>query len=223
MNLEIYLTRHGETEFNARAQLQGWADSPLTAQGQQAAHNLGEKLREFHFQAAFCSTLPRTRATAELILTGAKQNHLFIQELADLREYHFGKFEGKPAQALYDAIVAARQLPDTETWLHQYRHGTYNQMAETVSQLDSNAETESQFVARLWRGMASVVANSPKQGRVLVVTHGMAVVALLKSLDSNAILYRSPPNASVSRLHFDGENWRILGVAETEFDLSQAA
>ncbi|QMT32244.1 histidine phosphatase family protein [Alysiella filiformis] len=216
MDLEIYLTRHGETEFNTQAQLQGWADSPLTENGRQMAHNLGEKLRQCHFQAAFCSTLPRTQATAELILQGAKQD-LPINRVADLREYHFGEFEGKPAQILYDAIVAAKNLPDTATWLHQYRHGTYNQMAETASRLDPSAETEAQFVGRLWRGMGNVLANSPKNGRVLVVTHGMAIVALLKSLDSSAILYKSPPNASVSRLHFNGENWHILSVAQTEF------
>lgn len=217
MDLEIYLTRHGETEFNVHAQLQGWADSPLTENGMQVAQNLGKQLCGKDFQAAFCSTLPRTRHTAELILQAAEQADLPIRALADLREYHFGAFEGQPAQNLYDAIVAARQLPDTATWLHQYRHGAYNQLAETVSRLDANAESEAQFVGRLWRGMASVVANSPKQGRVLVVSHGMAIVALLKSLDKKAILYKSPPNASVARLHFDGENWRILSVAQTEF------
>lgn len=89
-------------------------------------------------------------------------------------------------------------------------------MAETASRLDPSAETEAQFVGRLWRGMGNA-GKQPQNGRVLVVTHGMAIVALLKSLDSSAILYKSPPNASVSRLHFNGENWHILSVAQTEF------
>lgn len=217
MNLDIFLVRHGETEFNRHLLLQGWADSPLTERGKAVAQKTGEKLKTYHFDAVFCSTLPRTLATAQIILNGAEQSHLPIQELADLREYHFGQFEGRPSSEFYQAIVQARNLPDEETWLYEYRHGDYNKMAETVSQLDPNAETETQFVQRIWRGMESVVQQSPSQGgRVLVVTHGMVIVALLKSIDKKAILYKSPPNASVSRLQFDGVNWRILSVAETE-------
>lgn len=217
MNLEIYLTRHAQTVFNAQQKLQGWADSPLTPAGLQLAQQLGEKLRHHFFQAAFCSTLPRTFSTAQAILHGARQNHLPIRKLADLREYHFGSFEGKNAQILYDAVVATRQLPNTETWLQQYRAGQYNLLAETLTQIDPKAESEAQFVGRLWRGMTSVVANSKPNSKVLVVTHGMAIVALLKSLNPHAIAYKSPDNSSVSRLHFDGETWQILSVSETEF------
>lgn len=217
MNLEIYLTRHAQTEFNVQQKLQGWADSPLTPAGIQLSQQLGEKLRAHRFQAAFCSTLPRTFATAQAILQGAQQNHLPIKPLADLREYHFGKFEGQNAQILYDAVVAARQLPNTETWLQHYRAGKHNLLAETLTQIDPNAESEAQFVGRLWRGMNAVVAQSPSNSKILVVTHGMAIVALLKSLNPNAIAYKSPPNSSVSRLHFNGETWQILSVAETEF------
>lgn len=216
MNLEIYLTRHAQTEFNAQHKLQGWVDSPLTPTGTKLAQQLGKQLRTHRFQAAFCSTLARTFATAQTILDSAQQP-LPIKPLADLREYHFGAFEGQNAQILYDALVAARQLPDTATWLQQYRAGTHNLLAETLPHIDPKAENEAQFVGRLWRGMASVLAHSPKNGKVLVVTHGMAIVALLKSLQPDVIEYKSPPNVSVSRLHFNGETWRILGVAETEF------
>lgn len=214
-NLEIYLTRHGETELNVAKRLQGWADSPLTAQGREVAMKLGEKLRGQTFQAAFCSTLPRTLSTAQLILSHAQQPQLPIIALNDLREYHFGKFEGELGQDLYQHIVNHRQIADIPTWLHQYRHADYNIMAETVSQLDSNAETESQFLTRLQRGMQQVLQHSPHEGKILVVSHGMAIVALLKQIQADAILYKSPPNASVSRLHFDGQTWRILSVGET--------
>lgn len=214
-NLEIYLTRHGETEFNVTQRLQGWADSPLTEDGKRVAQELGDKLRGHDFQAAFCSTLPRTLTTAQLIL--AHQPHLPIMALNDLREYHFGQFEGDYGDDLYEKIIAHRGIANIPTWLNFYRHADYNVLAETVSQLDPRAETESQFVQRLQRGMAQVVANSPDEGRVLVVSHGMAIVALLKSIDKSAILYKSPANASVSRLHFDGTKWRILSVAQTDF------
>ena len=40
-NLEICLVRHGQTEHNVAARLQGWCDSPLTAEGEEAAAALG--------------------------------------------------------------------------------------------------------------------------------------------------------------------------------------
>lgn len=217
-NIEIYLTRHGETEFNVHKRLQGWADSPLTEQGRQVAQQIGEKLREHHFQAAFCSTLARTLTTAQIMLSAAGQASLPIMALNDLREYHFGTFEGKQGDELYRAMMVHTGLADVETWLHQYRHADSNILAHTLTQFDQQAETEAHFIARLQRGMEQVIAHSPDEGRVLVVTHGMAIVALLKAIDPEAILYKSPENASVSRIHFDGKTWRILSVAQKEFD-----
>lgn len=217
-NLEIYLTRHGQTEFNVAGQLQGWADSPLTDEGKRVAENLGKQWRGQTFQAAFCSTLPRTLGTASLILSQMGLPEMPITALGNLREYHFGAFEGRPAMELYEKMVQEYQLKDVDEWLHFYRHAKHNVMAERIIKIDPNAESESQFTARLQRGMAQVVANSPDEGRVLVVSHGMAIVALLKSINPDAILYKSPANASVSRLHFDGEIWRILSVGETHLN-----
>ncbi|WP_313350677.1 phosphoglycerate mutase family protein, partial [Exiguobacterium sp.] len=31
----LYITRHGETEWNLEKRMQGWEDSPLTAKGRQ--------------------------------------------------------------------------------------------------------------------------------------------------------------------------------------------
>lgn len=216
-DLEVYLVRHGQTEFNAAARLQGQADSPLTAAGAAAAYDLGVKLRgelpEPPFAAAFCSTLARTHTTAQAILRGAGCPDLPIRELADLREYGFGRFEGQPAEVLYRHLSDLLGLPDTATLLQRYRHGSSNLFAELLSRTEAGCETEAAFTDRLWRGMNRVAEHSPTQGRVLVVSHGMAIVALIKSLNPNAILYKSPPNVAVSRLHFDGTRWQIVEVA----------
>ena len=216
-DLEVYLVRHGQTEFNAAARLQGQADSPLTAAGAAAAYDLGVKLRrelpEPPFAAAFCSTLARTRTTAQAILRGAGCPDLPIRELADLREYGFGRFEGLPAEVLYRHLSDLLGLPDTATLLQRYRHGSSNLFAELLSRTEAGCETEAAFTDRLWRGMNHVAEHSPTQGRVLVVSHGMAIVALIKSLNTNDILYKSPPNVAVSRLHFDGTRWQIVEVA----------
>lgn len=35
--LQVYLVRHGETQWNAERRIQGQSDSPLTAKGEQQA------------------------------------------------------------------------------------------------------------------------------------------------------------------------------------------
>ena len=35
--LNLYLIRHGQTEYNAAGIVQGWCDSPLTAEGKAGA------------------------------------------------------------------------------------------------------------------------------------------------------------------------------------------
>jgi broad specificity phosphatase PhoE len=41
MDAEIYLVRHGETEWNAQGRIQGCLDSPLTPNGREQARQIG--------------------------------------------------------------------------------------------------------------------------------------------------------------------------------------
>ena len=62
----VYLTRHGETILNALERAQGWADSPLTEDGEQLAVDLGEGLAEegVEFEAAYSADMVRHFDTA---------------------------------------------------------------------------------------------------------------------------------------------------------------
>lgn len=89
----LYLMRHGETLFNVRHKIQGWCDSPLTANGIAQAKLAGQYFRDqqIQFDHAFCSTAERTSDTLELV-TG---NSLPYQRLKGLREWGFGVYEGQ--------------------------------------------------------------------------------------------------------------------------------
>ena len=219
MALEVYLVRHGKTVFNTTGRLQGWSDSPLTPEGRRVAERLGRGLAErgIRFDAAFSSTAPRAAETARIILEHSRQNELALTQLPDLREYCFGGFEGELSSRLHQILTASLGLPDTDAWLTAYRQADHHLLAETVAALDELqlAETENQFVGRLQNGMAEVAARSRQAGRVLVVSHGMAITALLKSIDFQAMEYRSLENASVSRLIHDQGGWRIEGIGDT--------
>ena len=221
--LELYLVRHGKTVFNTTGRLQGWSDSPLTPEGCQVAENLGRALAQqrITFDAAFSSTSPRAVGTARLILNHSDQADLPLASLPDLREYCFGGFEGELTPIVHEKIIAHRGLPDTESWLAAYRHGKHNLIIESVHALDplGLAETEAQFTARLQQGLNELITRAPHNGRVLLVSHGIAITAILKMIDAQSTLYQSVPNASVSRLHYQNGMWAIQSIGDTSFSL----
>lgn len=222
MPTEIYLMRHGETEFNVAKILQGQCDSPLTEEGKRQALAVGGKLAAagVSFDAAFCSTLPRTAATARIILDAVGQPEMQPEALQGLCEYCFGSFERSGQRDLYDKVAQSRGL-STDDWLDVYRNcQERNLLIEAVVELDAaqQAETEAQFVGRLKQALLHIVATVPPNSRVLAVSHGMAITALLREIDRNAIERKSPPNVSVSRLHFDVvQGLSIVSVAEARF------
>ena len=221
--LNLYLIRHGQTEYNAAGIVQGWCDSPLTAEGKAGAAQTGNAIAQaqIRFAAAYCSTSPRTAATAQIILQHAQQPHTTPTPLDDLREYHFGSFEQQPSSHIHQTIAQELGYERTEDWLADYRSGKHsnNQLMHTLHRIDPRAEQESQFIQRLHRGIQHIIANSlarSAQGslktessgeiptpNVLIVSHGMAITALLRSINPQAIPYRSVPNASATLLRYN--------------------
>ncbi|PBB29485.1 MULTISPECIES: histidine phosphatase family protein [unclassified Mesorhizobium] len=86
---EIYLVRHGETEWSASAKHTGRTDIPLTAKGEQAARGVADRLKEQTFQAVWSS--PSQRAFDTCRLAGFGERAL---KKADLQEWDYGAYEG---------------------------------------------------------------------------------------------------------------------------------
>ena len=59
--ITFYIARHGQTLLNRLDRVQGWADSPLTALGEQTARELGQVLSPVIFRAAYISDTDRIR------------------------------------------------------------------------------------------------------------------------------------------------------------------
>ena len=233
--LNLYLIRHGQTEYNAAGIVQGWCDSPLTAEGKAGAAQTGNAIAQARipFAAAYCSTSPRTAATAQIILQHAQQPQVALTPLDDLREYHFGSFEQQPSRHIHQTIAQTLGYPSMEDWLADYRSGKHsnNQLMHTLHRIDPAAEQESQFLYRLHRGIQYIIANSladthqgslktneaqnePVAPNVLIVSHGMAITALLRSINPQAIPYRSVPNASATLLRYTpSDGLQIIGEA----------
>ncbi len=117
-SLVIYLSRHGQTEFNRENRFCGEADSPLTATGIAEAHRNGRALREHLGKHAnlrlVSSPLKRAVDTAAIIRTEIGRNDLPIETDGRLREISFGAWEGLTVAEIErrDAAVWARRVAD---------------------------------------------------------------------------------------------------------------
>jgi broad specificity phosphatase PhoE len=91
---EIYLIRHGETEWNAQGRFQGKLDSALTETGVKQAEAIGRCLAglDLSLDAFVSSPLGRTRQTAAIIAGSA---HLPAAQCDDrLAEVSLGSWDG---------------------------------------------------------------------------------------------------------------------------------
>jgi broad specificity phosphatase PhoE len=86
---DIWLVRHGATEWSTTMRHTGRTDVPLTDDGRAAARRLTQELGRHEFAAVLSSPLQRARETAQL----AGFAHLTIEP--DLAEWDYGEFEGR--------------------------------------------------------------------------------------------------------------------------------
>ena len=86
---EVWLVRHGETEWSASGRHTGSTDVPLTEQGRTAARAVAPALQEHEFAAVLTSPLRRARETCELAGFADR-----AEVVDDLREWDYGDYEG---------------------------------------------------------------------------------------------------------------------------------
>jgi broad specificity phosphatase PhoE len=88
--VELYLIRHGETEWSRARRHTGRTDLPLSPAGEAEARALGQHVRGLEVDRVLSSPLTRATATAALAGFGDRV------ELADaLLEFDYGEYEGR--------------------------------------------------------------------------------------------------------------------------------
>ena len=89
--MNIYVVRHGQTEWNVLKKMQGSADIPLNEKGIEQARQTKQNLENTNIDIIFSSPLIRAKQTAEII---NEERHLNIIFDDRLRERNYGEFEG---------------------------------------------------------------------------------------------------------------------------------
>lgn len=108
---QIYLVRHGETEWSRSGQHTGRTDIPLTPLGREQALDLGRRLDGHGFALVLTSPLSRAAETARLAGFGD------AERAYDLMEWDYGEFEGRTTADIRQG------LPDWTIWSGPWRGG----------------------------------------------------------------------------------------------------
>ena len=123
MAQELWLIRHGETEWSRSGAHTGRTDLPLTTAGREQAHNIRSSLAGRRFALVLTSPLERARETSALAGYGE------IAEIEpNLREWDYGDYEGLTTAKIRE------QRPDWSLWTSGVPHG------ETAEQVAARAE-----------------------------------------------------------------------------------
>ncbi|EKE14925.1 MAG: hypothetical protein ACD_12C00243G0001 [uncultured bacterium] len=187
----IYLTRHGETEWNEKKLIQGHSDIPLNKKGELQAKQLGKELEDVHFDAVFSSDLLRAKNSAEIITL---ENKLPIVATNALKERFFGRFEGKPLEDLVQTIGEVMTVSKEK----QKRLKIYD------------VESDDDILLRLLPFIKKVASDYSGKN-VLMVTHGGLLRAFLKFMDFKIPKYSDHPmkNTGYLIIESDGIEFKL--------------
>ncbi len=188
MITKLILIRHGQTEWNLKKRYCGFIDLELNKNGRMQAGKLHKKMRRQSIHKVYASDRKRAVQTAGIVFK--KQR---IEMMPDLREIHFGVFEGLN----HDEIL--EKYPDIyKKWLKD----PYN---VTIPKGESLAKFKKRVVSAIKK---IVKENSGKT--VAVVCHGGAISIFINHLlKSKDFWMQIPKSTAMSIVEFEKNKARI--------------
>lgn len=192
-SLEIFLIRHGQTDWNREQRIMGARPIPLNVMGIQQSEAMGRVLKTVKLKAIYSSPLRRALQTAKAIARGST---LKVVEAPEVQEINYGQWVGKkfsevknePAYLTYHSSPRDAEIPGGEKMEDVHRRAV---------------------------GFIETLRKRHKEGKVVVVSHADVIKTILVhylDLSLNDILKIRIDNASLSILHFNGMSTRILGM-----------
>lgn len=199
---EVYLVRHGETEWNRQGRLQGHTDIALNEMGVSQALLLGEELSKVPFRRAYSSDLSRAFQTAELLL---RPHQISVETSRELRERNAGQMEGQHLEQVNE-IMRSFFLSPAALEKESYMNSIWHPGMETAQSVFNRV---SQF---LLHQVAEIVDHP-----VLVVSHGFVLRSFLDYFSFIPKRRWVVKNCGFIRIRIEEDSFHLLecnGVSE---------
>ncbi|TSB46816.1 histidine phosphatase family protein [Alkalicoccobacillus porphyridii] len=209
-DLTLHLIRHGQTIFNFQDKVQGWSDTPLTEEGRTVAARLGKGLKSRRIDAIYSSDSGRAIETATLIREHSEKTDLELITSKGLREMYFGTFEGGPNPILWNKVREELGQKDREGISRA--EAEIDEICQTVSILDPEAEDWKAYTERLFAALQAIVDDALEKGHqdVYIVSHGLSIRVILHVLKYREG-YLKIENTSISELLYKAGTFSSFG------------
>ncbi|NVK82727.1 MAG: histidine phosphatase family protein [Cytophagia bacterium] len=202
---KIYLTRHGETDYNKRGVVQGSGiDADLNDTGRTQAQAFYQAFKDHPFDKLYVSGLKRTHQSMEQFMNGG----LTYEVLPDLNEISWGVHEGVPI----DEAGQAYYLDMIKRW----QEGEIDIAIE-------GGESPVQVAERMQNALEYILKQDNEK-EVLICMHGRAMRVMLavmlnyplKSMDTfhhtNLCLYQLAYTGSSFQLEKFNDTTHLQGL-----------
>jgi probable phosphoglycerate mutase len=146
MGVDLWLMRHGETEWSLSGAHTSRTDIPLTDKGRERARKLGEYLQRVSFAKVLTSPMQRARETCQIAGLGAQAR---VDE--GLREWDYGEAEGKTTKDMREKYGD----PEWNVWTRELEGG------ELVEHVGDRADGV----------IAPALQGTPEGGKVALFAH----------------------------------------------------
>ncbi|EEK79240.1 Phosphoglycerate mutase [Bacillus cereus R309803] len=198
MKTTVYVTRHGETEWNVAKRMQGRQNSALTENGMLQAKQLGDRMKDLSIHAIYSSPSERTLHTAELI-KGEREIPIIVDE--HFYEINMGIWEGQTIDDI------ERQYPD-EIQLFWYEPHLFQ---------STSGENFEAVHKRVIEGI-QLLLEKHKGESILIVSHAAAAKLLVGHFAGIEIanVWDDPfmHSASLSVIEFDDDCSEVKQFAD---------
>ncbi|MBQ7841492.1 MAG: histidine phosphatase family protein [Lachnospiraceae bacterium] len=200
--MELYIIRHGETDWNKEKRLQGQSDTELNAYGVELARITAEALEDVQFDYMFASPLRRACHTAEII-RGKRKLDIVTDDR--LKEIGFGVNEGVPADQISEDFHYFFDAPE------KYRPAR-------------GGETYEQLCARSRHFIDNVIvplSEREPECRAVIVAHGAlnkSIMVYLKGLEIRNMwdgVFQK--NCCVNIFEINGTDFKLLQEAKVYY------
>lgn len=188
--MEIYLLRHGETDWNKEGRLQGRMDVPMNENGRKQISDSAIILTRIlsELEVVISSPLVRAYESAEIVAEqlSYEKDNIILEPM--LLERSFGMGEG----LIYTELT--EKFPD----------GNYPE-AESVEAL----------IERAGEAFEKIVTSYQNKKQILIVAHGAILYAMLTAISNGKIPYGGNMTkineGSIHRILFENG---IMGIAK---------